>query len=63
MGLSPQNIEKCVCLVLGKLAKIKVGRLPKIAFTKNIFLEARCLAQIHVASVLSENQGNLTIAF
>ena len=36
MGLSPQNIEKCVCLVLGKLAKVKVGRLPKVAFTKNV---------------------------
>ena len=26
-----------------------------------MFLEARCLAEVHVASVLSENQGNLTL--
>ena len=26
-----------------------------------MFLEARCLVQIHVASVLSENQSNLTL--
>ena len=26
-----------------------------------MFLEGRCLAQIHVASVLSENQGNITM--
>ena len=61
MGLSSRNIEKCVCLVLEKLAKVKVGRLPKVTFTKNMFLEARCLGQIHVASVLSKNQGNLTL--
>ena len=61
MGLSSRNIEKCVRFVLEKLAKVKVGRLPKVTFAKNMFLEARCLAQIHVASVLSENQGNLTL--
>ena len=61
MGLSSRNIEKCVRFVLEKLAKVKVGRLPKVTFAKNMFLEARCLAQIHVASVLSINQGNLTL--
>ena len=61
MGLSSRNVENCVRLVLEKLAKVKVGRLPKVTFTKNMFLEARRLAQIHVASVLSENQGNLTL--
>ena len=61
MGLSSRNVEKCVHLVLEKLAKVKVGRLPKVTFAKNMFLEARCLAQIHVASVLSENQGNVTL--
>ena len=61
MGLSSRNVEKCVRLVLEKLAKVKAGRLPKVTFTKNMFLEARHLVQIHVASVLSENQGNLTL--
>ena len=28
-----------------------------------MFLEGRCLAQIHVASVLFENQGNITLHF
>ena len=61
MGLSSRNVEKCVCLILENLAKVKVGRLPEKTFTKNVFLEATCLAQIHVASVLSKNQGNLAL--
>ena len=36
MGLSSQNVEKCVRLVLEKLAKVKVRRLPKVTFTKNV---------------------------
>ena len=61
MGLSFRNVEKCVCLILENLTKVKVGRVPEKTFTKNVFLEARCLAQIHVASVLSKNQGNLAL--
>ena len=54
MGLSLQNVEKCGLLVLEKLPKVKFGRLSKVTFTKNMFLlEAMCLVQIHVASVLS----------
>ena len=36
MGLISRNVEKCVRLVLEKLAKVKVGRLPKVTFTKNV---------------------------
>ena len=50
MGLSSRNVENCVCLVLEKLAKVKVNRLPKVTFTKNMFLEARCFTEVQVAS-------------
>ena len=41
MGLSSRNVEKCVRLILEKLPKVNVGRLPKLTFTKNMFLEAK----------------------
>ena len=46
MGLSTRNIEKCVRLILEKLANVEVGRLPKVTFAKDMFLEARALSQI-----------------
>ena len=62
MGLSTQNIEKCVRLILEKLANVEVGRFPKVTFAKDMFLEARVLFQIPLASVLTENTGdNLTL--
>ena len=61
IGLSSRNVENCVCLVLEKLAKVKVNRLPKVTFTKNMFLEARCFTKVQVASVLSKNQGSLSL--
>ena len=56
-----ETLKKCVYLVLEKLVNVNVGRFPRIRFTKIIFLETWCLAQIHILSVLSENQGNLTL--
>ena len=38
-----------------KLANIEVRRLPKVTFAKDMFLEARALSQIQLASVLTEN--------
>ena len=62
MGLSTRNIEKSVRLILEKLAKVEVGRLPKVTFAKDMFLEARALSQIQLASVLTENTDeNLTL--
>ena len=61
IGLSSRDVEKCVRLVLEKLSTVKVGRAPKVTFPKTMFLETRCLAQIHVTSMLSENQSNLTL--
>ena len=62
MGLSTRNIEKCVRLILEKLANVEVGRLPKVTFAKDMFLEARALSQIQLASVLAENtDDNLTL--
>ena len=45
-----------------KLANVEVGRLPKVTFAKDMFLEARALSQIQLASVLAENtDDNLTL--
>ena len=55
MGLSTQNIEKYVRLILEKLATNEVGRLPKVTFAKDMFVEARALSQTQLASVLTEN--------
>ena len=38
-----------------KLANVEVGRLPKVTFAKDMFLEARALSQIQLVSVLTEN--------
>ena len=62
MGLSTRNIEKSVRLILEKLANVEVGRLPKVTFAKDMFLEARALSQIQLVSVLTENtDDNLTL--
>ena len=52
MGLSCRSIEKVIETVLDKLADTEVERLPKPTFAKYMLLEARGLAQIHVASEL-----------
>ena len=56
--LSTRNVERCVRLVLEKLAEAKVGRLPKVTFAKDMFLEARGLAQIHVVTKLLDSKEN-----
>ena len=62
MGLSTPNIEKSVRLILEKCAKVEVGRSPKVTFVKDMFIEARALSQIQLASVLTENtDNNLTL--
>ena len=62
MGLITRNVERCVRLVLEKLAKAKVGMLPKVTFAKDIFLEARGLAQIHVVTkLLDSKESPLTL--
>ena len=58
MGLSTRNAERCVRLNFKKLAEAKVGRLPKVTFAKDMFLEARGLAQIHVATTLLDIKEN-----
>ena len=58
MGISTRNVERYVRLVLEKLAEAKVGRLPKVTFAKDMFLEARGLAQIHVATKLLDSKEN-----
>ena len=61
-GLSSGNIEKRVRLILEKLANAEVGRLPKVTFAKDMFLETRVLSQIQLVSVLTENTDeNLTL--
>ena len=62
MGLSTRNIEKSVRLILEKLANVEFGRLPKVTFAKDMFLEARALSQIQLVSVLTEStDDNLTL--
>ena len=36
MGLSTRSVERCVRLVLEKLAEANVGRLPKVTFAKDV---------------------------
>ena len=57
--LSTRNVERCVRLVLEKLAEAKVGRLPKVTFAKDMFLEARGLAQIHVVKVTGQQRESI----
>ena len=62
MGLSTRNIGKSVRFILGKLAKVEVGRLTKATIVKNMFVEARALSQIQLVSVLTQNtEGNLAL--
>ena len=51
MGIGSRNVEEVIRTVLKKLANKECGRLPKTTFGKYILLEARGLAQLHVASV------------
>ena len=64
MGLSTGNIERYVRLILEKLRNVEVGRLHKVTFAKDMFLEPRALSQIQLASVLIENTySNLTMHY
>ena len=36
MGLSTRSVERCVRLVLEKLAEANVGRLPKVTFANDV---------------------------
>ena len=53
MGLSTRNVEKVIRIVLEKLAGISVEKLPKPTFAKYMLIEARGLAQLHVAAELA----------
>ena len=56
-GLSTRSVERCVRLVLEKLAEANVGRLPKVTFAKDVS-QARGLAQTHVATKLLDSKEN-----
>ena len=60
-GLSCQNVEKVIRIVLKELVGVDVERLPKATFAKYMLLEARGLAQIHVASELSGESSQNTL--
>ena len=53
MGLSSCNVEKVIRVVLKQLAGVEVDRPSKATFAKYMLIEARGLAQIHVASELA----------
>ena len=63
MGLSTRNVEKVIRVVLEKLAGVTVEKLPKPTFAKYMLLEARGLAQIHVASELVGESSFLNSTF
>ena len=44
-----KTLKNVRSFALDKLSKVKVGRFSEVIFTKNMFVEARCLAQIHLA--------------
>ena len=53
MGLSSQNVEKVLEIVLRDLLEIEVPQLPGKTFSNLMMLEALYVAQIHVADELS----------
>ena len=62
VGLNTRSVGRYVRFVLEKLDKAKVGRLPKVTIAKDMFLEARVLTQIHVATkILDRKQNPLTL--
>ena len=54
---SQESLKKCVFLVLEKLQQNKIARLARVTFTKSMFVERWCLAQIHVASLSCEKRA------
>ena len=58
IGLNTRNVGRYVMLVLEKLDKAKVGKLPKVTIAKDMFLEARGLAQIHEATKILDRKRN-----
>ena len=60
-GVSANKIEKVVHVVLNKIARLEVDRLPKATFAKYMALEVRGLAQYHIASELSGDCQNITL--
>ena len=58
-----RNVEEVIRIVLRKLANKECGRLPKPTFAKYMLLEARGLAQLHVASVceIGWKEGSRTL--
>ena len=45
MCVRSRHVEKVIRLVLEKLARIKVDRLPSACFGRYMLVEAHCLAQ------------------
>ena len=52
-GVSANKNEKVVNIVLTKITRLQVDRLPKSTYAKDIGIEVRGMAQYHVASELS----------
>ena len=61
MGLSTHNVEKVVEIVLRDLLGIEVTQLTKPTFANYMLLEARYVAQIHVADKLTKAVENSTL--
>ena len=52
-GVSANNIEKVVNIVLTKITGLQVDKLPKSTYAKDMGIEERGMTQYHVASELS----------
>ena len=57
LGLSSRNVEKVIRVVINRLTDYKIDNLPKSTFAKYMLLEARSLAQMHVADELSNQES------
>ena len=57
LNIGRNNVESVIRTVLQKLANLDIGRLPSRALTSRLFVEAKCLADIQVASKMLEDQN------
>ena len=59
--VSGNKIEKVIHVVLTKIARLEVDKLPKTTFIKYMAVEAIGLAQCHIVSELSGNCQHVTL--
>ena len=62
-GLSTRSVERCVRLVLEKLAEANVGRLPKVTFAKDVSRGKRTSPNTCSHKVIGQQRESIDIIF